>query len=445
MNASPVDANDPHDPHDEPAGADQEVVDAIPVDQPTTTDDGQQTAAPVSSVERIVAIDVLRGYAVLGILVVNIQAFALPSMAYMNPYAYGDLTGVNYLVWWFTHVICDQKFMTIFSMLFGAGIVLMTSRSEARTGRSAGVHYRRMGWLILMGFLHAHLLWYADILYMYGVCGLLVWLLRKQTIAVLFPLGLSMIAVASIIMVLGGLSMPYWGEPAVQEFAEVWSPSAETLQEELDAYRGAWWRQVLPRSTAALGMQTFMLMIWGVWRAGGLMLIGMGLYRLGILQAARSRTFYATLAVVGLAAGITVSAYGVHWNDQRGWTVETGFFFGSQWNYWGSLLTAMGMVGALMFLYLCSANLRWYKPLAAVGQMALTNYLVQTVVCTTIFYGHGFGYFGYLQRWQLALVVITVLAIQVVYSPIWMSRFRYGPVEWLWRSLTYWKRQPMMR
>ncbi|TVS14835.1 MAG: DUF418 domain-containing protein [Planctomycetaceae bacterium] len=437
MNASPVDADEPHD---DPGVADQEVVDAVVVDQPTTTGDRQHRAAPVSSAQRIEALDVLRGFAVLGILVVNIQAFALPSMAYMNPHAYGDLTGVNYGVWWFTHVMCDQKFMTIFSMLFGAGIVLMTSRSESRTGRSAGVHYRRMGWLILIGLLHAHLLWYGDILYLYGMCGLLVWLFRKQSIVVLFPLGLSMIAVASIIMLLGGWSMPYWDEQAVQEFAQVWSPSAETLQEELDAYRGSWWDQALPRSTAALGIQTFMLMIWGVWRAGGLMLIGMGLYRLGIFQAARSRTFYATLAVVGLVLGTAISAYGVHWNDQHGWTVETGFFFGSQWNYWGSLLSAMGMVGALMFLYLSSSHARWHKPLAAVGQMALTNYLVQTVVCTTIFYGHGFGYFGHLQRWQLAVVVVTILAIQLVYSPIWMSHFRYGPMEWLWRSLTYWKR-----
>lgn len=442
MNSTPVDADQPN--HD-PAAADREVVDAVLVDQPQTTEDPPPRAAPVSSAQRIEALDVLRGFAVLGILVVNIQAFALPSMAYMNPYAYGDLTGVNYGVWWFTHVVCDQKFMTIFSMLFGAGIVLMTSRSEARTGRSAGVHYRRMGWLILMGLLHAHLLWFGDILYLYGMCGLLVWLFRKQSIVVLFPLGLSMIAVGSGIMLLGGWSMPYWGEPAVQEFAQVWSPSAETLQTELDAYRGSWWDQVLPRSTAALGAQTFMLMIWGVWRAGGLMLIGMGLYRLGVFQAARSRTFYATLAVVGLVSGMAISAYGVRWNDQRGWTVETGFFFGTQWNYWGSLLTAMGMVGALMFLYRCGSRARWHRPLAAVGQMALTNYLVQTIVCTTIFYGHGLGYFGHLQRWQLALVVVAILAVQLVYSPIWMSRFRYGPFEWLWRSLTYWKRQPLRR
>ncbi len=122
-------------------------------------------SAPVGEGDRIESIDVLRGFALLGILLLNIQAFAMPGAAYVNPTAYGDLTGPNYWAWWFTHVFGEQKFMTIFSMLFGAGILVMTSRAEARTGRSAVLHYRRMGWLILFGVLHAHLLWYGDILY----------------------------------------------------------------------------------------------------------------------------------------------------------------------------------------------------------------------------------------------------------------------------------------
>jgi uncharacterized protein len=402
-------------------------------------------ASPVALAERMVALDVLRGFALLGILVVNIQSFALPSMAYINPHAYGDLSGMNFAVWWFTHVVCDQKFMTVFSMLFGAGIVLMTSRSEARTGRSAAVHYRRMAWLILFGLLHAHLLWYGDILYLYGMCGLLVWCMRKRPVYVLIPLGLSMIAVGSVIMLLGGLSMPYWDEVSLQQFAEGWSPSQETLRRELQAYRGSWLQQVPARSSSALSFQTVLFLIWGLWRAGGLMLVGMGLFKLGVFQAQRSSAFYATMAVLGLTAGIAVSAYGVVWNDQRHWELEASFFFGSQWNYWGSLMTAMGFVGLVMLFCQSPRAIRWCSPLAAVGQMALTNYLMQTVLCTMIFYGHGLGYFGYLQRTQQAMVVLGVWVLQLIGSPIWLHYFRFGPFEWLWRSLTYWKRQTMLR
>ncbi len=127
---------------------------------------------PVAEKERIVSIDVLRGFALLGILPMNIQYFSMISAAYDNPTAYGDLHGANYWIWLFCHVLADQKFMTIFSMLFGAGILLMTSRIEATGKPSASLHYRRMGWLILFGLAHAYLLWSGDILVAYGMCGL---------------------------------------------------------------------------------------------------------------------------------------------------------------------------------------------------------------------------------------------------------------------------------
>src|SRR5712692_4927581 len=129
--------------------------------------------------ERIASLDVLRGLAVLGILVMNIQSFAMIEAAYSNPTAFGDLKGANYLVWLLSHVLADQKFMTIFSMLFGAGIVLMTGRREQAGRRSAAVHYRRMGVLALFGLLHAYLLWYGDILFSYALCGMVAYLFRR--------------------------------------------------------------------------------------------------------------------------------------------------------------------------------------------------------------------------------------------------------------------------
>jgi hypothetical protein len=135
---------------------------------------------PVDDSERIVPVDVLRGVALLGILLMNIQSFSMIGAAYVNPTAYGDLHGANWWVWLLCHILADQKFMTIFSMLFGAGILLMTQHVEARGLRSTRLHYRRMGWLILFGLLHGFLLWDGDILYDYGVGGLIVYLLRKM-------------------------------------------------------------------------------------------------------------------------------------------------------------------------------------------------------------------------------------------------------------------------
>jgi len=402
-------------------------------------------SAPVGESDRIHAIDVLRGFALLGILILNIQAFAMPGAAYMNPHAYGDLTGANYTVWWFTHVFGDQKFMTIFSMLFGAGIVLMTSRAEARTGRSAGVHYRRMGWLILFGLLHAHLLWYGDILYSYGMCGLLVWLARKWSPKVLIPLGIGLITVTSVLMLASGMSMPYWGEEGIANFSKGWLPPAELVQGDLDAYRGSWLDQMPKRVVTSIMFETFLFAIAVFWRVSGLMLIGMALFRLGVFQARRSARFYCKMAIIGLTVGLSLAAYGVHWNNDRNWDVKSSFFFGSEFNYWGSIFASMGYVGVVMLLCTSPAILRSLAPLAAVGQMALTNYLMQTIICTTIFYGHGLGYFGSVERTGQAMVVLGVWAFQLIVSPIWLRYFRFGPAEWLWRSLTYWKRQPMRR
>ena len=136
-------------------------------------------SAPVAEAGRIDSLDVLRGVAVLGILVLNVQAFAMPWAAYFNPTAYGDLEGANLFVWVAGRMLADQKFMTIFSMLFGASIVLMTERAEA-CGDARRLHYRRMGWLLVIGLLHAHLLWSGDILFLYAVCGMLVYPLRRQ-------------------------------------------------------------------------------------------------------------------------------------------------------------------------------------------------------------------------------------------------------------------------
>jgi uncharacterized protein len=401
-------------------------------------------AGPVIQDQRIVSLDVLRGVAVLGILIMNIQAFAMPGAAYMNPSAYGDLEGANHWVWYFSHLFADQKFWTTFSMLFGAGIVLMTSRAEAAGRGSAGIHYRRMGWLLVFGLLHAHLFWYGDILYSYAMCGFVAYLFRKFPPWLLIALGLLAVSVTFGVNLFFGWALAEGHMPA-DGALQWWSPTDAKILEELAAYRGGWLDQLPHRMKSAVVFQTFLLLVFFGWRTGGIFLIGMALYKLGVFSGARSRGFYSVLVAIGALVGVPVIMYGAHRNLEAGWDVMYSFYLGGLYNYWASILVALGWVGAVMLLCKSSILGRAKRVLAAVGQMALTNYLMQTIICTTIFYGHGFGRFGHFERTEQILTVLAVLIVQLIWSPIWMSHFRFGPFEWLWRSLTYLKPQPMRR
>jgi uncharacterized protein len=336
--------------------------------------------------------------------------------------------------------------MSIFSMLFGAGIVLMTSRAEATGRGSASVHYRRMGWLILFGLLHAHLLWYGDILYFYGMCGLAAWLFRKLPAWILIPVGLALILMGTLISLGLGVLMSQAPPEQLQGQMQGWAPDTEMIQKELDAYRGGWLDQAAHRSILALVFETIVFVFFISWKAGGLMLVGMGLYKLGVFSARLSTGVYIGLAVLGYGIGLPAIAYGIGENETHGWTMMySQWGAGMQFNYWGSLFVALGHISVVMLLCKASSLSAITRPLAAVGQMALTNYLMQTIICTTIFYGHGFGLYGSVDRPVMMAVVAGVWAVQLIWSPLWMARFRFGPFEWLWRTLTYWKLQPIRR
>ncbi|MGH9812009.1 MAG: DUF418 domain-containing protein, partial [Candidatus Acidiferrales bacterium] len=187
----------------------------------------------------------------------------------------------------------------------------------------------------------------------------------------------------------------------------------------------------------------FFLMFF--WRPAGVMLLGMALYKVGALSAQRSAQSYATLVAVGALVGVPLIVYGVRLNEAAGWNLEWSMFHGAQLNYWGSVLVSLGYVGLVM-LVCKSGALGWLTArLAAVGQMAFTNYLLHTIICTTIFYGHGLGYFGSVERTGQILIVFAVWVFQLIVSPIWLRYYRFGPFEWLWRSLTYGSLQPFRR
>jgi uncharacterized protein len=381
---------------------------------------------------------------VLGILIMNIQSFSMIGAAYLNPYAYGDLSGANYAVWFLSHLLADSKFMTVFSLLFGAGVVLMASRREAAGKPTAGVHYRRMFWLVVFGLLHGLFLWYGDILFAYGVCGLLIYLFRRRSPRFLLIVGSLVVGVASLLTMFWQVTMPYWPPEAVESVeTEWWMPPPEAVRNELDAYRGGWSAQQPQRAAKATFMETNHFLTETMWRAGGLMLIGMALFKLGIFGAERSRSFYLRMTSLGFGLGLPGVVYGVLYRNDSGWDVRSAFFGGSQFNYWGSLFFAAGWIGMVMLVCQRPGWGRVTRLLAAVGRMALSCYLLQTIICTTIFYGHGLGLYGSVERVGQALIVVAVWAAMLMLCPLWLRHFHFGPFEWLWRSLTYMKLQPM--
>ena len=405
-------------------------------------DGPQESLRPTRLRERIRSLDLLRGFALLGILIMNIQFFSMVGAAYFNPMAFGDLSGSNGWVYILSHALADQKFMTLFTMLFGAGIVLMTSRAESRGASAAVVHYRRTFILLVFGLLHAYLLWAGDVLVSYALCALVVFPFRKLSPKTLLKLGLGSVLIGSIIFLFIGLSLGYIPRDDIAEMMNNWKPSAELVQEEVTVYRSGWLKQMEKRVDTALAIHTKVFLMWGLWRIGGLMLVGMALFKWGVLTAARSSRFYFGLAAAGLTLGWTLASYGLVRNFARNWSLDCQFI-GSQYNYWGSILVSLGYLSLVMLICRSQIGGRLLQAISAVGRTALSNYLLQTVLCTTLFYGHGLGLFGSVERTGQAAIVLAVWIVQLIASSWWVKRFRYGPMEWVWRSLTYWQLQPI--
>ncbi len=419
---------------------------------------------PVSADERISSIDTLRGVAVLGILVMNIYAFAMPFVAYQNPLAYGGNEWYNLATWYFTHLFFDQKFMTIFSILYGAGLVMMASRVEKRAVPYAAVWFRRSLWLLVIGALHGYLIWMGDILFFYAVVGMLIFPFHKLEPRQLLVLACLLLPVAVLLGLAGG---KYMQEvqiagaeiSAMQESGEELSaaqletleeyeqnamflkPPAQQVAEDLAAYRSGYAEIVSYRAPTVAMMQAQALPFYLIWRIGGLMLVGMAFMKLGILSASRSDNFYRNMMRWGYGLGLPLVAISAWRMQANAWDMLWMFRVGGIPNYFGSVLVALGHIALVMIVVRGGILKKVQQRFAAVGRMAFTNYLMHSIVMTTLFYGYGFNFYGEVPRlWQMGLVG-GMIALQLWLSPIWLARFRFGPAEWLWRSLTYWHRQ----
>ena len=420
---------------------------------------------PITSNERFVSIDVLRGVAVLGILVMNIYAFAMPLVAYSNPLALGGTEPHNIGTWFFTHILFDQKFLSIFAMLFGAGLVVMSTRADSRGAQFGRIYYRRQFWLLLIGAIHGYFIWMGDILFVYAAIGMLVYLFRHRgprtliivavlilPMALLFNYGIAKNIDRAIVEVAEIEELQASGTELSDEQAkalEDWetsrqfmAPTEEDMLVDIDLYRGGYLGIVEHRAPTVFLMQVFVTLIFGIWRVGALMMIGMALLKLGVLSGERSVGFYRKMMLAGYFIGLPLTIFSASHLYAHQFDPLYVMRVGGIANYWGSVIVAFGHIGLVMLIVKTGALQRLMARFAAVGRMALTNYLMHSVILTTVFYGYGFGLYGSIPRfWQMGFVV-AVISLQLMLSPWWLSRYRFGPVEWLWRSLTYWKRQP---
>ena len=429
---------------------------------------GTGIAGPVTARERISSIDTLRGVAVLGILVMNIYAFAMPFIAYQNPLALGGTEWYNLGTWFVTHLFFDQKFMTIFSILFGAGLVMMATRAEERRVHYAGTWYRRNFWLLIIGALHGYLLWFGDILFHYALVGMLIYPFRHLSARKLMTVAGILLAIGMLMNYAGGnymtqlkasgleiLQLQHAGQSLTEEqkaTLEQWEASAiflkppeQQVEEDVRAFTGSYLDALRHRAPTVWMMQTQATIGFIIWRVGGLMLLGMALMKLDVLSAARSLTVYRKMMLVGYGLGLPVVAFSA-WNLQaHTWDMLWMFRLGGLPNYIGSILVAFGHIALVMTIVKVGVLQDLMARFAAVGRMAFTNYLMHSVVMTTIFYGYGLGLYGQVPRLAQMTFVAAMLGFQLWFCPIWLQAFRFGPAEWLWRSLTYWRVQPMRR
>lgn len=400
--------------------------------------------------ERYLTLDVVRGFAVMGILVMNIVSMGMPAFAYVDPTYYGGATGADLWAWALAYALADGKMRMLFTMLFGASLAVITDRAE----HPASAHYRRMAWLFVFGMIHAWLVWYGDILTEYAIVGALLFFVRRWPPAALFTA-----AAALLLLQLGGSLLALQDDMALRLAAEApgateaargaWAdrlaqlaPPDGTIARELAGYRGGFADAFAARAPMTLIMQTVLLPL-SLPETVAFAAAGLALYRTGFLTGGWRPATYRRLVAAG---GVALIAYipVVRTVIAARWSHEA-LTLADQASLVLRPFVALSYAAALILLVRANALRSLVARLAAAGRMAFSNYLGTSIVATTIFNGYGLGLYGHLGRAQLYWVMLLIWLLILAWSQPWLARFRYGPFEWLWRSLARGELQPMRR
>ena len=383
---------------------------------------------------RIHSIDLLRGFAILGILIMNITNFSQVNIAYMNPTIGAGLEGYNQYFHAFNYIFADTRFMSIFSILFGAGVFLFSRNAEIKGKRAGVLHFKRMFWLLLFGFVHAYFIWSGDILVAYAICGCFIFFLRKKSIRTL----LVMSTLLFIIPLTFNL-MTYYGMTSdeLESTFAFFHPNPEQIATEIKTMQGSFNEQMTIRLKNAIEFQTFVFLIETFWRTTAMMLLGMILFRKGILSADKSILYYKKMVLVGFVPGLILSIIGLNQAYDFEWSGTYVMNIGTNYKLISGFFMAIGYIGLVMWFFKKGIFKNLQRRLQATGRMAFTNYIGMSLICTLIFNGHGLGFFGTFDRLQQFLVVISVWVLILILSPLVLKKYKFGPLEWMWRKLTY--------
>ena len=428
---------------------------------------------PLAQSERISIIDSLRGIALLGILLMNIAFFAYPANQATNPMIANEMGTVNFKVWYFVEGVLEGSQRALFSMLFGCGVLVFTTRLEKRVSGTmpAELFLRRQLWLLVFGLINAFvLLWSGDILYHYAILGIVLFAFRRMKPSHLIIAAVVCLAfqaarenrdlyvdkkviakgelVAAIDTTKTKLTDKQKGElEAMNGFKnnQKLEKKQEKAKKAIEAVRGTYAELYAHNSNESVWMETQFL-YFNPWDILIFMFLGLAFFKMGLMQGDYPLKTYLIIGVVGLGLGLLLTY--VRFKPQ----IDLKFNF---FEYVKSVpftlyeiprtFKSIGIFGLIMVLY----KTGWFKWLFAlarpVGQMAFTNYLMQSLICGIIFYGIGFGLYGMLQRFELYYIVAGVWIFQIITSHFWLRYYRFGPMEWVWRSLTYWKLQPFKK
>ncbi|MEA1786150.1 DUF418 domain-containing protein [Arenibacter sp. GZD96] len=428
--------------------------------EPLTTSELKPTVKQA----RINALDVIRGIALLGILLMNINGMGLP-YSYEDPSVLGHTEGLNYAVWFANELFFEGTMRGLFTILFGAGVILLTSRliDKGAGISTADVYYRRIVWLLLFGLVNTWVfLWDGDILYAYGLFGFFLFPFRNLPVkslliiaAVLICIGtawdisdyhknktLKTEAEQALALKESGAELDKKAEGAIAEWEKISTKKTlEEIQEHIAGMQGNYFEVQQEKAPEIQWMQTWFQYRYGAWDILSFMFLGMAFYKLRILHSEKSVKFYVILALIGYAVGLSVNYYEVNLITSNNF--DTLHIYQAKQTYnIGRLFITLGHIGFFM-LFIKSGVLGFLqRGLAAVGRMALSNYLMHSIITSIVFLGFGFGLYGQLERYELYYVVFSIWIFQLIVSPIWLKYFLFGPFEWLWRSLTYGKKQP---
>ena len=386
--------------------------------------------------QRSQSLDLIRGIAVLAILAVNIWAFAMPFSAYVNPPMHGDFSGIHQSTWLLSFVVVQEKFITIFSILFGAGVALFADHAAAKGAPAKTLHFRRMGFLLLIGLVHAYGFWSGDILVAYALLGMLLYFFLPLTNKALGIWVAVLVAIGLLLILMLALSMPYMPEKELQEMRDFWQPSAEKLSQEINALRSGYLAQFSTRAQLTFEAQTMVLSFYS-FRLLAHMLTGVYLYRSGFLLGQLTKHTYQRIAVVAFSIGTPMCLYGAMRLLSVNFEMEQAMGLVQLWNNIGSIIMAFGYMSLFVLWSQSDVMLGLRQRLENAGRMALTLYLGSSLICTTIFNGHGFGLFGEVERFQQALIVFAIWLVLVAFAHWWLAPHKQGPLEAFWRVLTY--------